>query len=39
MVARYGIMRPLLLGAVLVAVTNLLFAFLAKTLPSNYTMK
>ena len=30
MVARSGIMRPLLLGAVLVAVTNLLFAFLAK---------
>lgn len=30
MVARYGIMRPLLLGAILVAVTNLLFAFLAK---------
>lgn len=30
MVARYGIMRPLLLGAILVAATNLLFAFLAK---------
>ncbi|MGD8483595.1 MAG: AmpG family muropeptide MFS transporter [Thioalkalispiraceae bacterium] len=31
MVARYGIMRPLLLGAILVSATNLLFAFLAKT--------
>ena len=30
MVAKYGIMRPLLLGAILVAITNLLFAFLAK---------
>ncbi len=29
LVARYGIMRPLLLGAVLVASTNLLFAVLA----------
>ncbi len=29
LVARYGIMRPLLLGAILVAVTNLLFAWLA----------
>jgi len=28
-VARYGIMKPLLAGAVLVAVTNLLFAYLA----------
>lgn len=31
MVARYGIMRPLFIGAILVAITNLLFAFLAKT--------
>ncbi|MEJ2142827.1 MAG: AmpG family muropeptide MFS transporter [Gammaproteobacteria bacterium] len=30
MVTRFGIMRPLLLGAILVAATNLLFAFLAK---------
>lgn len=29
LVIRYGIMRPLLLGAVMVAVTNLLFAYLA----------
>ena len=29
LVARFGIMRPLLLGAVLVATTNLLFAYLA----------
>ena len=29
LVARFGIMRPLLLGAVLVAATNLLFAWLA----------
>lgn len=29
LVVRFGIMRPLLLGAVLVAVTNLLFAWLA----------
>jgi PAT family beta-lactamase induction signal transducer AmpG len=29
LVARYGIMKPLLLGAVLVSVTNLLFAVLA----------
>jgi PAT family beta-lactamase induction signal transducer AmpG len=29
LVARYGIMKPLLLGAVLVCVTNLLFAMLA----------
>jgi PAT family beta-lactamase induction signal transducer AmpG len=32
-VARYGIMRPLLAGAVLVAVTNLLFALLARSGP------
>jgi PAT family beta-lactamase induction signal transducer AmpG len=31
LVARYGIMRPLLLGAVLIAATNLLFAGLAAT--------
>ncbi|MFQ5994338.1 MAG: AmpG family muropeptide MFS transporter [Acidiferrobacterales bacterium] len=29
LVMRYGIMRPLLLGAVMVAATNLLFAFMA----------
>jgi PAT family beta-lactamase induction signal transducer AmpG len=34
LVARYGIMRPLLLGAVIVAGTNLLFAFLAISEPS-----
>jgi len=34
LVIRYGIMRPLLLGAVLVAVTNLLFAVLAVSKPS-----
>ncbi len=33
MVVRYGIMRPLLLGAIMVAVTNLLFAFLAISEP------
>ncbi len=33
-VIRYGIMRPLLLGAFLVAVTNLLFAILAVSKPS-----
>ncbi len=33
MVARYGIMRPLLAGAVLVAATNLLFALLARSGP------
>ena len=31
LVVRYGIMRPLLLGAVMVALTNLLFALLAVT--------
>lgn len=31
LVARYGVMRPLLLGAVLIAATNLLFAGLAAT--------
>jgi len=34
LVVRYGIMRPLLLGAILVAVTNLLFAVLAVSEPS-----
>jgi len=33
MVARYGIMRPLLLGAVMVASTNVLFAILAVNEP------
>ncbi len=33
LVVRYGIMRPLLLGAVMVAVTNLLFAFMATVGP------
>ena len=34
LVARYGIMRPLMLGAVLVASTNLLFALLAVSDPN-----
>ena len=33
LVVRYGLMRPLLLGAVMVALTNLLFALLAVSLP------
>ena len=33
LVVRYGVMRPLLLGAVLIAATNLLFALLAWTGP------
>jgi PAT family beta-lactamase induction signal transducer AmpG len=33
LVTRYGIMRPLLLGAVMVAATNLLFAVLASVQP------
>ena len=33
LVARFGVLRPLLLGAVLVAVTNLFFAWLAATGP------
>ena len=33
MVVRYGIMRPLLLGAIMVALTNLLFALLAISKP------
>ena len=37
LVVRYGIMRPLLLGAVLVALTNVLFAFMA-LLPPNLTL-
>ncbi len=34
LVTRYGIMRPLLLGAVMVASTNLLFALLARSEPN-----
>lgn len=34
LVARFGIMKPLLLGAVMVAVTNLLFSVLALTEPN-----
>ncbi len=34
LVVRYGLMKPLLLGAVLVALTNLLFAVLAVSEPS-----
>ena len=34
LVTRYGIMRPLLLGAVMVAGTNLLFALLARSEPN-----
>ena len=34
LVVRYGLMRPLLLGAVMVALTNLLFAVLAVSTPS-----
>ncbi|MGZ4958574.1 MAG: AmpG family muropeptide MFS transporter [Methylomonas sp.] len=34
LVVRFGIMRPLLLGAVLAALTNLLFAALARTEPN-----
>lgn len=34
LVLRYGLMRPLLLGAVLVASTNLLFVFLALSKPN-----
>lgn len=33
LVVRYGIMRPLLLGAVLVCLTNLVFAYLAYVVP------
>lgn len=35
LVVRYGIMRPLLLGAVMVVLTNLLFAVLAVSAPSK----
>ena len=35
MVVRYGIMKPLVLGAVMIAATNLLFAFLAINEPST----
>lgn len=38
LVVRYGIMRPLLLGAVMVAVTNLLFAVLAVSEPSLFLL-
>ena len=38
MVVRYGIMKPLVLGAVLIASTNLLFAFLAVTEPSKFLL-
>jgi len=34
LVARYGIMRPLLLGAIMVVLTNLMFAILAISEPS-----
>lgn len=34
LVVRYGLMRPLLLGAILVALTNLLFALLASNEPN-----
>ena len=34
LVVKYGIMRPLLLGAVMVAATNLLFAVLANSTPN-----
>ncbi len=37
-VLRYGIMRPLLLGAVIVALTNLLFAGLAIASPNLYLL-
>lgn len=38
LVVRYGIMRPLLLGAIIVALTNLLFAVLAVLEPSLYLL-
>jgi PAT family beta-lactamase induction signal transducer AmpG len=38
MVVRYGVMRPLLLGALLVASTNLLFALLAVMEPEVYLL-
>lgn len=38
LVAKYGIMRPLLLGAVMVASTNLLFAVLAVSEPNLFLL-
>ncbi len=38
LVAKYGIIRPLLLGAVMVASTNLLFAVLAVSKPSLFLL-
>jgi PAT family beta-lactamase induction signal transducer AmpG len=38
LVVRFGIMRPLLLGAVMVAVTNLLFAVLAVSEPNLFLL-
>lgn len=38
LVVRYGIMRPLLLGAIIVALTNLLFALLAVMQPNLYLL-
>ncbi|MDD5275715.1 MAG: MFS transporter [Methylovulum sp.] len=38
LVAKYGIMRPLLLGAVMVASTNLLFAVLAVSKPNLFLL-
>jgi PAT family beta-lactamase induction signal transducer AmpG len=38
LVARYGILRPLLAGAILVAATNLLFVWLAVSEPSLVTL-
>jgi len=38
LVVRYGIMRPLLLGAIIVALTNLLFAVLAVLEPNLYLL-
>ncbi len=38
LVVRYGVMRPLLLGAVIVAFTNLLFAVLAIIQPSLFLL-
>jgi PAT family beta-lactamase induction signal transducer AmpG len=38
LVIRYGVMRPLLLGAIIVASTNLLFAVLAITKPSLWLL-
>jgi PAT family beta-lactamase induction signal transducer AmpG len=38
LVVRFGILRPLLFGAVIVVLTNLLFALLAMTSPSLYLL-